>query len=339
MKDGTSVLHLCPSEIMKKKKVLLILLEVLAVLAVIAGVFFFQQRAEKQDQALVTVEDTEKRFRPSLIYQDKQYPIKRNISSLLLMGTDNYIDDKNQVPDSSIYNYNHADFVAVLVFDHARKTVTPLQLCRDAMVDVMTVNGMRHVQLTLVHTIGNGKEDSANAMRDTVEKILYNAPIDNFMSFSLEAIPLLNDLVGGVSVTLEEDLPAFGSDFVAGATVTLRGQQAIRFVRTRDTSLLDDNLRRMAHHRQYLAGFTEAARDAASRDQDLAVKAFKLIEKYICTDLTVDGISRLVDNLCNYELMPVVTPPGVYTMGDQYAEFNFDEPALWESVRSVFCEA
>jgi len=321
-----------------KNKTLLILLEVLAVLAVIAGVFFFQQRAEKQDQALVTAEDTAKRFRPSLQYQDKDYPLKRNMSSLLLIGTDNTIDDKNQLGEGYNYNFNHADFIAVLVFDHANKTVTPVQVCRDAMVDVMTVNGMQHVQLTLVHTIGSGKEDSAAVMRDTVEKILYGAPIDNFMSFSLETVPLINDLVGGVTITLEEDLPELGSEFVKGATVTLRGQKATRFVRFRDIGLLDDNIRRMSHHRQYLAAFTVAARDAAAHDQDLAVKAFKLVEKYICTDLTVDGITKLVDNLCNYELKPVVTPPGEYTMGSQFAEYTFDQSALWECVRSVFCE-
>ena len=75
----------------------------------------------------------------------------------------------------------------------------------------------------------------------------------------------------------------------------------------------------------------------AAKDQDLAVKAFKLIDKYVCTDLTVDGISKLVDNLCNYEVLPVVSAPGEYVEGKEFAEYNLDEAALWECVRSVFC--
>ena len=65
----------------------------------------------------------------------------------------------------------------------------------------------------------------------------------------MDAVPLLNDLVGGVTVKLEDDIPQLGPAYRKGESVTLRGKEALRFVRYRDTSLLDDNLRRMGHHR------------------------------------------------------------------------------------------
>ena len=322
---------------MKTKHLLLVLATLLLVSGITVGAYYFQKQIEKEDSALVTAEDTAKRFRPSLVYQNGIYPLKRNISSLLLIGTDNYIDDDKQMEEGIPYNYNHADFVAILVFDHANKTVTPVHMCRDSMCAVNTVLGLKRLQLNMAHTMGTGKEDSCIAVRDTLENLLYGAPIDNFFSFSMETVPLLNDLVGGVTVTLEDDIPQLGEEYVAGATVTLNGKNALKFVRFRDLYVGDDNLRRMAHQRQYLSAFTEAARKTAARDQDLAVKAFKLIDKYVCTDMTVDGISRLVDNLCNYEVLPVVSPPGEYVKGKVYMEYNLDETALWECVRSVFC--
>jgi anionic cell wall polymer biosynthesis LytR-Cps2A-Psr (LCP) family protein len=322
---------------MKMKKLLIIFLEVILILCVVAGVFYFQKRAAEQDRQLVSAEDAEKRYRPSISYQGQDYPLKRNMSSVLLIGTDKIEGDGKPVDDDLTYNFNLADFIVVLVFDHSNKTVTPFQVCRDSMCDVDTLRGLRRMQITLAHTMGNGKEESCITVKKALERLIYGVPIDNYVSFTMDAVPLLNDMVGGVTVTLEDDIPQLGIKYRKGESVTLRGKQALKFIRYRDTSLLDDNLRRMGHHRLYLYAFTEAARSALSQDQDLAVKAFKRVDPFLCTDLSVDDVSKIVDNLCNYEILPVVTPTGVYTEGERFAEYILDETALWDCVHSVFC--
>ena len=322
---------------MKKKKLLFIFLEIILILCVLVGVFYFQKRAAEQDRQLVSVEDTEKRFRPSISYQGQDYPLKRNMSSVLLIGTDKIEGDARPDDDELTYNFNLADFIVVLVFDHSNKTVTPFQVCRDSMCDVDTLRGLRRMQITLAHTMGNGKEESCITVKKAVERLAFGVPIDNYVSFTMDAVPLLNDLVGGVTVKLEDDIPQLGPEYRKGESVTLRGKKALQFVRYRDTSLLDDNLRRMGHHRLYLYAFTDAARSALSQDQDLAIKAFKLVNPFLCTDLTVDDVTKIVDNLCNYEILPAVTPTGVYTEGEQFAEYILDETALWDCVYSVFC--
>ena len=159
----------------------------------------------------------------------------------------------------------------------------------------------------------------------------------------MDAVPVMNDLVGGVTVTLEDDVPALGEEYVKGVTVTLHGSEALRFVRQRDTSVLESNAIRMSHQRLYLAGFTDAARAAAARNQNLAVDAFKAIDRFLCTDLTVNHISDLVENLCEYEILPVVTPDGSYSRNDRFveglyhAEFDVDEKSLWDCVYAAFC--
>ena len=123
----------------------------------------------------------------------------------------------------------------------------------------------------------------------------------------------------------------------AGATVTLRGSDALKFVRYRDSELLDSNLVRMANHRLYLEGFSESARTALSDDPDLAVHAFKAVEPFLCTDLSVENISDIVGYFDTYTLMPTVTPEGEYTDGAEWAEYYVDEASLWECVRTAFC--
>lgn len=322
---------------MKKKKLLLLVLELLGVAAIALGVVFFQKRAADQDASLVSAEDTARRYRPSITYQEKDYPLKRNMSSLLLIGTDNFVDDSKQY-EGLPYNFNLADFLIILVFDHSAKTVTPFQICRDSMCDVKTTSGkIERMQITLAHTYGSGKEDSCENTRLAAENLLYGVPIDSFLGFTMDAVPAANDLVGGVTLTLEDNIPELGENYVKGATITLHGSEALRFVRYRNTSLLDDNLRRMSHHRLYITAFTGQAKDLAAKDPDFTMRAFRAVEKFLCTDLTVDNISRMLENLNEYEVLPAVAPTGVYQEGEQFPEYILDDHSLWECVHSVFC--
>lgn len=322
---------------MKKRNILLLLAELLAIAAVVSGVVFFQKRAQEQDASLVSPEEAAKRYRPSITYEGHDYPLKRNTSSLLLIGTDNFVDDGDQYEDLP-YNFNLADLLVVLVFDHSAKTVTPVQINRDTMCDVRTTSGRtRQMQITLAHSYFSGKEDSCENTRLAVENLMFNVPIDSYLSFSMDAVGPANDLVGGVTVTLEDDIPALGPGYVRGASVTFHGAEALRFVRYRDTSLVDDNLRRMGHHRLFVNAFIEAARDLAARDPDFTMRAFRAVEKFLCTDLSVDNVSKILDNLNEYEILPTLTPGGEYRMGEQYAEYYMDTASLWECVHKAFC--
>lgn len=322
---------------MRNRKLLLVLLNVLLLAGIVVGVACYQKTAAREDEALLDESERAKRFVPSLTYQGQDYPLKRNVRALLLIGTDNFIDDDKQYEDLP-YNFNLADFLVVLVFDNVGKTVTPVQICRDTICEVCLPDGTtRREHITLAHTYGTGKEDSCELTRNTVENLLYGVPIENFFAFTMETVPLLNDLVGGVSVKLEEDIPELGPEYVRGATIRLRGSAALRFVRYRDTSLMDSNLQRMARHRQYLTAFTESARAAIEKDPDFAQRAFKASEKYLCTDLSVENVSTLIDNLSEYEILPAVTPSGGYVKGEQFPEFIVDEESLWSCVRTAFC--
>ena len=278
-----------------------------------------------------------------LTYQEKNYPVLRRMSSVLLIGTDNYVDDAKQNKTEAFYNFNQSDFLVILVFDHDKKTVTPLQVNRDTMCEVpwLTVNGMVGgtvtEQITLAHTYGSGKKDSCENVITAMRDLLYQAPVDHYLAFTMDAVPVINDLVGGVTVTLEDDVPAMGEEYVKGATVTLKGQNALRFVRTRELNL-NGNMTRMNHQRLYLASFTEAARAAAAKNQDLATQAFKAIDPFLTTNLSVNQISEIIDDLVNYEILPVISPEGELVMGEEHVEFYPDDASIWECVYTAFCK-
>ncbi len=324
----------------KKTKVLLLIGDVVLIAALILGVIYYQKRA--RDAELSAEEDASRRYEAVLTNGEEEVPLNTGLTSFLLIGTDNFADDAKQNKVEAYYNRNLADFLVLLVFDNVKKTVTPLQICRDTMCDVpwLSVNGLvggtEFQQITYAHTYGTGKEDSCENTRNAVRSLLYDAPVDGYVAFTMDAVGVLNDLVGGVTVTLEEDLPALGDKYVSGATITLRGSDALRFVRYRDTEELDSNIGRMGRHRQYLAAFLDAARISATADEELALRGFRLVEPFLCTDQTAEELTTITDRMLNYKLCPVVAPDGQYVMGEQFAEYYVDESSLWECVRTVF---
>ena len=335
---------------MKKKHTFLLIL-LLAAMAIGLSLAVWKVQRDADSEVVEKAGQSEHADHSSdyIVYHDEKYPVIRRFSSVLVIGTDNYADTTDDVKKYGNYNYQFADFLAVLIFDHGKKTVTPFLINRDTMCEVPwlmpsgKVGGYERMQINFSHTFGQGKEDSCENTVAAVRGLLFNAPIDHYLAFTMDAVPVMNDLVGGVTVTLEDDVPVLGEEYVKGATVTLRGSEALRFVRQRDTSVLESNAIRMSHQRLYLAGFTDAARAAAARNQNLAVDAFKAIDRFLCTDLTVNHISDLVENLCEYEILPVVTPDGSYSRNDRFveglyhAEFDVDEKSLWDCVYAAFC--
>ena len=319
----------------------------LLLIAVSAGLLLYAFKTQKDADSKIEGAGTADHAvveQTALTHDGKNYPLKNHISTLLVMGTDTYADTHDDDDGLELYyNYVQSDFMTVLVFDDDAKTCTPLQLNRETMcnVDRLSVNGKVRdqifCQLTLAHTYGTGKEDSCVNVRNAVSRLLCDAPIENYIAFTMDAIPAITDMVGGVQVTLEDDLTDIDPSFVKGNTVTLTSANAERFVRTRSMTRLEGNIERMGRHRQYLRGFTEAARNAAEQDSGFTLKSYDELSPYITTDLSATNISEYSKKLGEYEILDIITPEGELRMGERYAEFYPDEDDVWSKVKSLWC--
>ena len=327
----------------KKAKFLLIVVDIVLLIAIAVGVFINHSRSSAQD-AEIGASELSRRYAPTLDGPDgEKAEIRRHLSTVLLIGTDNYAEEDDQFEVDLHFNFDMCDYLIVLVFDHEAKTVTPVQINRDTMCEVfwISVNGIadgttEYEQICSAHTYGPGGTVSCRNTVKTVSSFLYGVPIDNYFAFTMDAVPIMNDAVGGVTVELAEDLPVLGKDYVRGAHITLKGPAALRFVRTRDVEDFTSNRDRMARHRQYMTAFTEAARSTLASDSNLAMNTFNTLKPYICTDLSVEQFSDMVERLSGYEMLPTMTYEGEYIEGE-FAEFYPDEASLWACVRKAFC--
>ncbi len=322
-----------------KKALLIIDVVVLVLLAVVVW-YTQREKAEVPD----TQDDVDSYYARFIEHDGTVYPVKRGLQSVLLIGKDAMEGRREKSEIEAFYNDDLADFLLLMVFDHDRKTVTPFQINRDTMCDVpwLSVNGLvggyYPMQIAMAHGFGSGKQDSSKNVVSALTGLLDGAPVDHYFTFTMDTVPILNDLVGGVPVTLEEDLPDLGEKYVKGATITLRGREALSFVRTRDRVRVDANVARMGRQRLYMNSFLNKARLKIENNPEFLVDAFDKVERFLITDLTVENVSEYVDDFYHYEVLPIVTPTGTYTLAsNNTAEFHPDEASLWDCVHSTFC--
>ncbi len=139
-----------------------------------------------------------------------------------------------------------ADCVILAVLDDEAKTIQLINISRDSMVPVhvYATDGSyvedRTEQLALQYAYGNGRDWSCQLMEQAVSELFYGLPIHGYCALSMNSIASLNDTVGGVTVTVPEDLAVMQPKlFTAGDTVTLKGELAYHFVHDRDFKSTD----------------------------------------------------------------------------------------------------
>jgi len=263
---------------------------------------------------------------------------RQDITTVLVLGIDRY----GAVEDSGTYqNPGAADMAMVVVLDHAAEECRVLQLNRDTMVEMPVLGfggrqaGTAYGQLALSHTYGNGLEESCENVKRTVSDLLYGIDLDYYVAMNMDAIPIVNDAVGGVEVVVTDDFSQVDPTIQKG-TMTLLGQQSINFVRTRKGVSDQLNLSRIQRQREYVDGFVEAFTAAREADSDLVVSVYEDVSEYLVTDLSINSLSGLIDRYSHYPIVEVVSPEGRNVLGDEFYEFYPDEEAMDALILRLF---
>ena len=201
----------------------------LAAVFVVSVTLLFVGLWEKQRSEFPEEQQTPK----TLSYNGVEYVLKDNIETFLIMGLDKFEGDV--VGEDEL----RADFLMLLVFDNAEKKYSAVHINRDTMTSVnrLDVSGNKinsvTEQIALAHTRGYSEKVNCRNTSDAVSELLLGVKINHYLSMKMDAVPKLNDLVGGVEVTVLDDFTGVDDTLVKGETVTLMGEHALNYVRTR----------------------------------------------------------------------------------------------------------
>lgn len=317
-------------------------LKILAVLlaAVLLGAIFFAGLFHWEAQYGTVANNGAQSLENSGLYLNgAYYAPKKNLETVLLIGVDKFED---QTKTQSYNNNQQADFLALLVIDRENKRHTVLHLNRDTMTQ-LPVLGVRGEnagsitgQLALAHTYGSGGTDSCRNTVKAVSGLLYGVNIDHYIAFTMDAVGQINDLAGGVTLTMLDDLTSVFPEMQQGERVTLTGDMALAYVRTRYGLEDSSNLRRMERQRQYLTALAAAISEKTSADDTFMIKALEAISTYMTSDCTANQLSQLYERWESYADDGIRTVEGSTVEGEEFMEFYPDETALKQLVAELF---
>ena len=263
---------------------------------------------------------------------------RQDLHVMLVLGIDQY----GPAQASNYYrNEGSADSIMLLIFDEGNETCNVLYINRDTMLD-MDVLGVTHEyagtifgQVALAHTYGSGMEDSCENVKNTLMNFMHGLTIDYYVSMRMEAVTILNDAVGGVTVNVVDDFSQVDSSIPMGE-VTLMGDQVLNYVRTRKDVGDQKNLTRMERQKEYVAGFLEALREKEHEDADFVLKLYDEVAPYLVSDCPVSTMSNMMSKYLDYSINVILLPEERNVVEDGHYAFYVDEEKLDELIVQLF---
>lgn len=274
-------------------------------------------------------------------YQGKTYYYNEDIVTLLVMGIDR--DELEERTDEAGEG-GRADALFLVVLDNKNKNMSIIAVNRDTMTDIQVqdyygdTRGKTTQQLALAYAYGDGLEQSCQQTVDAVSNLFYDTPIHGYCALDMDAIPALNDAVGGVAVTVLDDFTDYDASMKKGSTVTLSGEQALRYIRARSSVGTGDNLSRMARQKQYLQAYIAAAKQKAQSDITLPLTLYNELSGHMITNIGLSQVTYLTTQILNtqFDADRFYTLEGTSKQGALFMEFYPDETKLYELILDIF---
>lgn len=271
-------------------------------------------------------------------YNGKIYKLDENITSIACLG----VDKKKINQNGAVGSAGQADTIMIIAFDTVSGSASIIPIPRDtiAEIDVYASDGSflrnEKTQICLSYAYGDGGQTSCQNTVSAVKKLMFGMPINSYAALDLNGIAPLNDLVGGVTVTPQETFATFKK----GETVLLKGDQAMSFVRYRDTVKVDSNLNRMNRQIQYVRSFTNAAVGKVKSNLSSITDIYNTAMDYAYTSITLSDATYLATRFISGSgrgTFETYSVPGEMVEGDDgYAEYYVDKTAFYELVLSVY---
>ena len=278
-----------------------------------------------------------------ILVEGEIYEYNKDILTFLCMGVDSRSGiEKEKTPGKA----GQADALLMVVVNPRKEEINVIAINRDTMTDIEIYDtaGMyleeEKAQITLQYAYGDGREKSCELMEETVSKLFYGIPIHGYGALDMQSIATLNDAVGGVEVTVLEDMTKYRWDWSEGANVLLQGEDALLYIRERDehSGELGTNIKRVERQKQYLTNYVVKLKDKMKQDISFPLQLINQVKKHLVTSLSVDEIAYMADTLLGYDfsMENIISIPGESKMGEKHEEFYLDESALKQMVIDVF---
>ncbi len=365
---------------MKKRKIYRILFGVveaalvLVLIVGLIGIYFYKSgemalKASAETQAPIMVVDFEEEQRvraeytnkaqKTLVWQDdwvifeeEVYEYNEACLNFILMGIDRggVLEKETDLSD---WSAGQADTIFLVSLDNQNKKVSVIGIPRNAMVHLEVYNEEKECidtiynQICLQYGYAGGGELGLQKMADSVSKLFYDLPIHGACAVSYDAIGIVTDKLGGIEVTISEDMTAYQKNYTIGNRITLTGKNVIPYLRYRDNSELGSPTMRLTRQKEFMRVAIAKAIEKVKENPVIVSDIYQAIIPYMNTDITLDKAVYLVAESIDYS----ITDSSFYQLTgedkkvdfenaksakDFYNDFYLDEELLKKNIMEIF---
>lgn len=317
----------------------------LCIVVLSAGGFFLLHSQKEQSRLHVTAGnsvDMKGGYR-TITWKDKEYQYNSLITTVLYAG----LDSTDPLKASETYsNKARADSISVVILDKKKKKMSILALNRDTMTEIRRYTrtgedmGTYVSHLGYAYSYGDGGEVSCEDLKEAVENLL-GISIDEYAVTNQSSITSINDLVGGVTVTVpNDDLAAMYPELKKGAVVTLDASNVKDFLQHRDTAADFSNEGRIERQQAYVTAYVDLLKNRLASEPDQLWQEIGQMNDYLQTSITKNkylSLARLLEKV-SFTDADYYRPTGKDSAGELHDEFYVDEDALRQLVIDLFYE-
>ena len=278
--------------------------------------------------------------REMITYKNETYVKKGNLETYLIAG----IDAPGKVEKVTEYDgTGQCDVLAVIVRDRSTDQCKLLSIDRNTITAVKSLDNdgtyldTTDIQISLAHAMGFDQQVRAENTVDAVSHLLGDQTIDGYAMVNMGAIQVVNDMVGGVTVTIEDDFSDIDPSMKKGETVTLMGEQAEKYVRSRKEISDGSNQNRMSRQSTYEEAFKPAFRNKCAENSKFPLEVYHAMEDYMTTNISAKKFCRLAILMSDENQDEKVAISGSYGLDeDEWQTFTPDEDSLQEAILELF---
>lgn len=274
-------------------------------------------------------------------YQGKEYVLREGVESFLVLGLDKY---DGATSSDSHESGVQTDLVMLFVFDNETQQCTAIHINRDTMASVnwLGIGGTKtdtfttQIALAYNYVADDNEKVRCGNTRDSVEKLLGGININHYVSFTIDSVSVMNDLVGGVEVTVLDDFTGIDDTLVKGEKVNLTGEQALKYVRSRYGLEDSSNSTRMKRQQQYIEALYDKTISCIQADDTFIVNLVDTMDEYVVYDSSNQEMKAFANKFDQYDFLGIRELEGELKLGEQFMEFYPDEDSIWENVIELF---
>lgn len=272
-------------------------------------------------------------FDGSITYQGKKYEPNTRIDTVLFLGIDNSDQSREGI---GIDEGGRSDTIVLFALDNENKTITPLEISRDTIVDVdvydndgnYLTSGPR--QITMQYSYGASTKEACNLSKEKISDLLCRTRIDGVISLTMDGIEPIVDSIGGVTLQLLTDETDLDPSYTEGSIIHLDGKAARDFVHTRDVTTRGSNNGRMSRQTQFMMALFNTVRGKGGSVVDTMEEA---AGDYLYEDIDADTMKAFTEYSYSGDVKLL---PGENVEGQLHDEFYVDENKLTELVLELF---